>query len=387
MGDRASIRLAWPGRPARADAALALVLAAAGFVELAFSEPPDPLWAVVLPALAATVPLAWRESAPLVVVVAAAAGIAAASAFVDADELPIMLWLAVGAGIYSLGEHGSNAELVVGAPLAALTYAVLGLIEDDPGSAVFGGLIALAAAGVGRAVRVMGFESEVLEARIGVLQEDQERRAREAVSAERARIARELHDVIGHSISVMGVQAGAVRRVLPPELEEARETLLSVERTGRDAVTEMRRLLDLLRSADEAPSAALPTLAHTPQLVADMRHAGLTIEMEIDGELGDLPPGRALAAYRIVQEALTNALKHSPAARVRVSIRRTPDQLEVEVLQEADPAERREAGGAGHGLVGMHERVAMYGGRLAVGPGPGGGFEVRAALPLQTGAG
>jgi signal transduction histidine kinase len=180
----------------------------------------------------------------------------------------------------------------------------------------------------------------------------------------------------------MGVQAGAVRRVLPPELEEARETLLSVERTGRDAVTEMRRLLDLLRSADEAPSAALPTLAHTPQLVADMRHAGLTIEMEIDGELGDLPPGRALAAYRIVQEALTNALKHSPAARVRVSIRRTPDQL-----QEADPAERREAGGAGHGLVGMHERVAMYGGRLAVGPGPGGGFEVRAALPLQTGAG
>jgi signal transduction histidine kinase len=308
-----------------------------------------------------------------------------ASAFGNADDLPLMLWLAVGAGIYSLGEFGSKAQVVAGAVVAAVVYATLGAVQDDAGSAALGGLVPIAALGVGRAVRVMGFESDVLEARIGALEDEQEERAREAVTAERARIARELHDVIGHSISVMGVQAGAVRRVLPPELEEERETLLSVERTGRDAVTEMRRLLDLLRSADEAPSSALPTLGYAPQLVADMRRAGLSVELEIDGDVEDVPPGRALAAYRILQEALTNALKHAPDARVRVCIRRTPERIEVDVLQELGSSTHADDGAARHGLVGMHERVAMYGGRLAVGPGADGGFEVRAALPLQAG--
>ena len=293
--------------------------------------------------------------------------------------------------LLAAGEHGSGAQLLIGGALATVIYAAIGVIEDDPGGAALGGLLPVAAAGVGRAVRLMGFESDVLEARIDRLKEEQEQRAREAVTAERARIARELHDVIGHSISVMGVQAGAVRRVLPPELEEERDTLLSVERTGRDAVTEMRRLLDLLRSADEAPSDALPTLGYAPQLVADMRRAGLSVELEMEARAGDgrrpggRPPGRALAAYRIVQEGLTNALKHAPDARVRVLIRRTSEQLDVEVLQEPGASSDGDDGGAGHGLVGMHERVALYGGRLTVGPGADGGFEVRAALPLQTG--
>ena len=387
MGAHASIRTLPRARPSLADAAVAVVFVAATLVELAFSSPAKPLWASVLAVAAATIPLAWRESAPVLVVVVAAAGILLVAGFVDSDDRPLLLWLAVGAGIYSLGEYGTNRELAVGVVVASLAYALLGVIEDDPGSTALGALMPFAAAGVGRAVRIMGFESDVLEARIGVLQEDQERRAREAVNAERARIARELHDVIGHSISVMGVQAGAVRRVLPRELEEERDTLLSVERTGRDAVTEMRRLLDLLRSADEAPSAALPTLALLPQLIADMRHAGLTIEAEIAGELDDVPPGRALAAYRIVQEALTNALKHAPESRVRVRIRRTADQLEVEVLQDGGAPRADDNGVPGHGLVGMHERVSMYGGRLAAGPGPAGGFEVRAALPLPAGAG
>ena len=138
----------------------------------------------------------------------------------------------------------------------------------------------------------------------------------------------------------MGVQAGAVRRVLPPELEEERETLLSVERAGRDAVTEMRRLLDLLRSADDAPSGALPTLGYVPQLIADMRRAGLGIELEVDGDLDDVPPGRALAAYRIVQEALTNALKHAPDARVRVRIRRPPNRSRWTCSEEPGSSRR-----------------------------------------------
>ena len=387
MGASASIRTVPRAQPGLAGVVVAVVFVAATLVELAFSSPADPLWASVLAVIAATAPLAWRESAPLLVVVVAAAGILFGTAFVDSDDRPLLLWLAVGAGIYSLGEHGTNRELAIGVVFTSLAYTLLGVIEDDAGAAALGALMPFAAAGVGRAVRIMGFESDLLERRIDVLQEEQDRRAREAVNAERARIARELHDVIGHSISVMGVQAGAVRRVLPPELEEERRTLLAVERTGRDAVTEMRRLLELLRSDDDAPSDALPTLGFVPQLIADMRHAGLTIDADLDGGLDDLPPGRALAAYRIVQEALTNALKHAPESRVRLSIRRTAEQLEVEVLQEAGGTRAGNDRGPGHGLVGMHERVSLYGGRLAVGPGPDGGFEVRAALPLQAGPG
>jgi signal transduction histidine kinase len=384
MGALASTQTALP-RPALADAALAAVLAAAALVELAISDPPGRAFAAVLAVLVATLPLAWRETAPLLVVATATAGMLLfAIAFGESEELPLMTWLAVGAGLYSLGEFGSNRAVLAGGALASASYVILGVIEDDPGAIGFGGLLSLGAIGVGRAVRVMGFESDVLEARIDRLQEEQEQRAREAVTAERARIARELHDVIGHSISVMGVQAGAVRRVLPPELAEERETLQSVERTGREAITEMRRLLDLLRATGEAPSGALPTLSLTPQLIADMRHAGLAVEFEADGDLEDVPPGLALAAYRIVQEALTNALKHAPEARVSVRVRRGAGQLDVEVLQAPGAAPRPEREGPGHGLVGMHERVALYGGRLAAGPGPDGGFEVRATLPLQA---
>ena len=224
MGALASTRPASLRRPALADAGLALVLAAVALIELAVSPPPAPVWAPVFAVLLSTLPLAWRESLPLPVVLGAAGGVILASAFGDSQDLPLMLWLAVGAGLYSLGEYGSNSQVVIGGVLAAVAYTTIGAVEDDPGSAALGGLLPIAALAVGRAVRVMGFESDVLGARIETLEEEQERRAGEAVAAERARIARELHDVIGHSISVMGVQAGAVRRVLPPELEEERET-------------------------------------------------------------------------------------------------------------------------------------------------------------------
>jgi signal transduction histidine kinase len=384
MGAAVSSRPEARARPAPGDALLGVVLAAAALVELA-ADPPHVLAPALAGILAASLPLAWRASAPLALVLVAGAGIWFASAFGRADDLPVFAWLAVGAGVYSLGEYGSNRDAVVGGLFAVVAYTALGVTEDDVGSAVFGGLLPFAAIAVGRAVRVMGFESDRLEARIDVLRDEQEERAREAVNAERDRIARELHDVIGHSISVMGVQAGAVRRVLPPELEEERETLLSVERTGRDAVTEMQRLLDLVRDADGVPSAALPDLAQVPRLVQDMRGAGLAIELQTEGLLDDIPPGPSLAAYRIVQEALTNALKHDPDAPVRVSVRRTPQLVAIEVLQPEGSRARAAPGRQGHGLVGMRERVSLYGGTLSAGPGPAGGFEVRAELPLQGG--
>jgi signal transduction histidine kinase len=371
-------------RPGPADVALALLLAAGGLVELSVAPPSGSWGAAVLAALAPSLPLAWREIAPAWVVAVAAGGVVAAASFSSPDELPLLAWLAAGVGVYSLGENGSKGELIAGGAIAIVAYAGVGLLEYDSGHVVAGGVLALAALAVGRAVRVMGLETDVLEARAAELERDRDERARRAVAEERERIARELHDVIGHSISVMGVQAGAVRRVLDPELERERAALLAVERTGRDAVTEMRRLLGLLRSDDAAPAEAAPTLSRAHDLVSDFRRAGLDVELELEGDLADLPPGRSLAGFRILQEALTNALKHAPDAHVRVSLRRGPTQVEIEVLQDLGARKPGEAE-PGQGLVGMRERVALYGGQLSVGPGADGGYEVRARLPLQAG--
>jgi signal transduction histidine kinase len=180
----------------------------------------------------------------------------------------------------------------------------------------------------------------------------------------------------------MGVQAGAVRRRLQPGQDPEREALLAVERTGRDAVAEMRRLLGFLRSADsDSSTAALPTLRRLDDLAAEMRRAGLEVELRVEGDLDGATPGRELAAFRIVQEALTNVLKHSPGARVEVVLTSTAAALEIEVRDDGAGRVPARENGAGHGLVGMRERVGMYGGRLDAGPRDDGGFEVRATLP------
>jgi signal transduction histidine kinase len=229
----------------------------------------------------------------------------------------------------------------------------------------------------------MGFETDTLEARAAQLERERDEGARAAVEAERARIGRELHDVIGHSISVMGVQAGAVRRVLAPELEREREALLAVERTGRDAVTEMRRLLGFLRPDDEgaSPTEPLPTLKRLDELVVEMRRAGLDVELHVEGDLDDLSAGRALAAFRIVQEAFTNALRHAPGSHVRAALCSAPGELRIEVVDDGNGRAPAEPDRGGYGLIGMRERVTLYGGTLEAGPRPDRGFAVVARLP------
>ena len=244
----------------------------------------------------------------------------------------------------------------------------------------------LGALAVGRAVREMGFEADMLEARTSQLERERDEKAQAAVAEERARIARELHDVIGHSISVMGVQAGAVRRLLAPEQEREREALLAVERTGRDAVEEMHRLLGFLRSNGERVIPGTPlTLQRVNDLVAEMRRAGLQVDLHVDGQLDDLPAGRALAAFRILQEALTNVLRHAPGARVSASLRRTAADLQIEVVDDGGTRPVTSSGGGGQGLVGMRERAALYGGTLEAGPRPERGFMVVARLPAGGG--
>jgi signal transduction histidine kinase len=206
--------------------------------------------------------------------------------------------------------------------------------------------------------------------------------AREAVVAERSRIARELHDAIAHNVSMMVVQAGAERRVLADEQSSTREVLETVERIGRGALTEMRRLVGMLRSDETDPLAPQRGLDDLARLVTQVREAGLPVELEVEGERRELPVGLELSAYRIVQEALTNALKHAGDAHATVRVRYGADSLELEIVDDGAGGAAQAAGG-GHGLVGMRERVALYGGRFEASRHPAGGFTVRALLPIR----
>jgi signal transduction histidine kinase len=218
------------------------------------------------------------------------------------------------------------------------------------------------------------------ERRAELAERERDVAAREAVVEERARIARELHDVIAHNVSMIVVQAGAERRLV--ERGSTQEVLESIEQIGRSALTEMRRLVGMLRSDADDPLAPQPGLDDLPTLVTQVREAGLPVELRIEGEQRELAAGVELSAYRIVQEALTNALKHAGDAHAEVRVRYGPDSLELEIADDGAGAAGRAASG-GHGLVGMRERAALYGGRLDAGRRASGGFAVRVVLPIQ----
>ena len=375
-----------PGRPVAVDAAVALVFLALAQLEVVLADSAAPLEAKLVGATLTTVPLAWRTAAPLPVAALTTGGFAVAVALglpPDGSLFPIIAPIVA---VYTVGAHGSAMALALAVLAGSVPYCAAIAVSgaDDANVALYVGSV-LGALLVGRAVRAMGFEVDALEARTTALERERDEVAQAAVAGERARIARELHDVIGHSISVMGLQAGAVRRVLRPEQERERDALLAVERTGRDSVAEMHRLLCLLREDGTGATTALPTVRRLDDLIADVRRAGLEVDLEVEGDLGDVTPGRALAAFRILQEALTNALKHAPDAHVRARVARSAAGIVVEVADNGTgtgtgTGTAPNATG-GHGLVGMRERVALYGGTLAAGPAPGGGFAVRARIP------
>jgi signal transduction histidine kinase len=210
---------------------------------------------------------------------------------------------------------------------------------------------------------------------------EREERALTAVAEERNRIARELHDVIGHSVSVMTVQASAVRRLMRPDQTKERAALETVEATGREALSEMRRMVGVLRSAGDAPDLAPPpSLDQLDAMVENFRRAGLDVATESEGEAVPLPPGLELTAYRLVQEALTNTLNHAQATRAVVRVSFREDSLLLCVRDNGHGPSG--AAAPGHGLLGMRERVEVYGGELTAGAAEGGGYELRAELPL-----
>ncbi|MGD9700958.1 MAG: sensor histidine kinase [Acidimicrobiia bacterium] len=226
-----------------------------------------------------------------------------------------------------------------------------------------------------------------LEGKNRLLEQARLELADRAVTEERLRIARELHDVVAHTMSVVAVHAGTGRMVAEDDPAAAREALATIETTTRSALTEMRRLLGVLRESGGEESSGLapaPGLADLDALVAEVVRSGVTVEVQVDGERTHVPPGVDLAAYRIVQEALTNVIKHAGRVRATVAVRYSGDAVTVEVDDEGPISRdsRPEPATTGHGLAGMRERVAMYHGQLDAGPGPNGGFHVTARLPF-----
>jgi signal transduction histidine kinase len=233
----------------------------------------------------------------------------------------------------------------------------------------------------GWAVHQRAVEAEAAEDRAAQAERERDAAARLAVAEERVRIARELHDVVAHAVSVMVLQVGAVRHGLPAALAEDREALTGVEQVGRTALTEMRRLLVALRREEDGPERTpQPGLDDLDALVLEITRAGLPVRVEVEGRPVALPRAIDLSAYRIVQEGLTNALRHARATRAEVTLGYEPGQLQLQVRDDGVGA--IDGDGLGHGLLGVRERVKIYGGDLVAGPGPVGGFLLKARLPL-----
>jgi signal transduction histidine kinase len=364
-------------------AGLGLGLAGAVVGQGKMDGPTGPLWFDVLAVLAIVTPLFLRRRLPVGAPVAVGVAVVLTS-FVD-ERLVTYLFVPFVAGcaaVFLMGLLPERAQAVAGLVLACAVAALvtyrdpIGNLDGFIATSVIFGILWTIAFALGRKFQ----EADEAKKRAARAEREREERARAAVTEERARIARELHDVVGHSVSVMTVQASAVRRLLRPEQQREREALLVVEQTGREALAEMRRMVGVLRRPEEAPALApQPSLQHLDRLVEQAREAGLPVEVRIEGDPLPLPAGVDLTAYRLVQEGLTNTLKHARAEQAQVLVRYGGGDVEVTVSDDGRGAGSGDGGG--HGLVGMRERVAVYGGELEAGPRPEGGYRLRAKLP------
>jgi signal transduction histidine kinase len=379
MRVRSGVR-ALRSRPVVSDASLALVLAllVVGDVWTSGDYLTGPRWVYVVAGLLMSVPLALRRRSPLAVVtVVMGALIAQSLALGDSAPSPdseLVSWLIA---VYSVAVHGDRRAAFIGGGIS-LGAGLVWLGPDDfllP-VVMFGGAWL-----AGRLMQGRQLYATALEERAGVLERERDVNARVAAAEERVRLARELHDVVGHSLSLMVVQAGAERLALGEQRPLTREALVAIERTGREALAEMSRLLGILRTEGEQLALApRPSLAYVEALVQTVRDAGVPADLCVEGEPATLPPGIDVSAYRILQEALTNVVKHAGPARASVVVRYSSRAVEVEVVDDGRGwVNGREPG---YGLAGMRERVELCGGTLEAGRGANGGFAVRARLPF-----
>lgn len=378
QADRARAAL-W-SRPPGIDIVVAAVLVAVAELEAWTGEVTRPRWLHALLAAAALAALAWRRRFPVAVL-----GVVVVCLLVLDPDSTFSLFAGVVIAAYTVGAELDPPRAWLGPVLAVAPFWILFALSDEaaPSDFVATALLYGGAWAVGTLVRDRSRRTERLAERARELERERDLRAEAARAEERARIARELHDVISHSISVVTIQAQAVRRRLGPGHEREAEDLRALETTARNAMAEMRRLFGILRSDGERLALApQPGLDQLDALAAETRASGLRVEVTIEGERAPLPPGVDLAAYRIVQEGLTNARKHAGATAVEVGLRYGERDLEITVADDGRGA-GAELDGGGHGLIGMRERAKLYGGTLEAGPRPGGGFRVRAALPYR----
>ena len=369
---------------------LIAVMAIAGMLELVIGRdspgaPSLPVWTSVLLVAVLVLPLFARRRFPF-----AAPAIywvlAPALTLFDGLLIPFIGSLGVVglATAFLLGNLRSRVKAGVG--LVLIVIGILIVIGNIPGDQTasqftFITLRFVVAWIAGYALRERAEQAEAAEMRAVHAERERESAARVAVAEERARIARELHDIVAHAVSVMVLQVGAVRHKLPDSLAEDRDALKGVERAGRTALAEMRRLLAAMRpDGDEAQLVPQPGLDGLNSLLADVGRAGLPVELHLEGEPYPLPRGVDLSAYRIVQEGLTNALKHAQASDADVIVRYRPDEVEIEVRDNGNGNVISD--GLGHGLVGIRERVKIYGGEMSARPEPEGGFVLSTRLPI-----
>jgi signal transduction histidine kinase len=345
--------------------------------------PEGPLWFDVVAAAAFLAPLFARRRYPFGAPVAALVMIAITS-FIDPGLLDddFLLFLTLIAVAFLFGMAPRRRQAVAGLLILQGVLAV-GLHNSKTGSVgdwLWSLVTFTVAWAVGFGLNQKFREADQAKERAARLEREREDEARLAVADERARIARELHDIVGHSVSVMTVQAAGVRSLLRPHQEREREALQVVEQTGREALAEMRRLVGVLRRPEEGPALApQPSLQHLDKLVDQAREAGLPVQLAVEGDPVQLAAGVDLTAYRLVQEGLTNALKHANAQRAQVRVRYDDGYVNVTVTDDGTGDGGGESGG--HGLVGMRERITVYGGELEAGPLPEGGYELHARLP------
>jgi signal transduction histidine kinase len=371
------------------DALVALAVATIGVVEVVANTAIRPEVVAIVVEVALGAALWWRHQRPLLAVTAVAVlQVVEAVAGVPLQQ-PIVPLLASAIVIYAVVAHGSLRIGLVGLSIMIVAVAAETVVQHKGvGNFAFAMVFAVGTFFVARTVAYRTRHADEMRERADEVEQRRDDDVRRAAEAERTRIARELHDVIAHSVGVMVVQAGAAERVLDRDPEAAVAALRSVQGTGRQAIAEMARLVSILREGgEEVGLAPQPGIDDVTALVEETRRSGLPVELEVSGPAQPVAPALGLTIYRIVQEALTNIRKHAGDARATVRLSYAPGAITTEVRDTgaaSGAAPVHKVDGTGHGLIGMRERVAMYGGTLQLDHPDGGGFVVRARLPIEA---
>jgi signal transduction histidine kinase len=375
-------------RLARIDLVAGIGLAIVCSIDAAFGAGEHAAAATILTA-AAVLPVAWRRRRPLTVLAWMLGVFVFENVFVTSVQPFNTVLAAVAMAIYGGGAYTDGRRAFAGLAIAAVGMGSIQATFGGPvkvGEIVWLVTLSLVFWLLARAVRTRTRLTEALHETALQAEEAREAAAERAVAEERRRIAREMHDIVAHSVSVMVVQAGGARAILDRDPARSQEAAARIEETGRAALAEMRRLLGILNAPDgHATLAPAPSLGSVGALVAGARAAGLPVRLSVEGDPRPLPAGVDLAAYRVIQEAITNAIKHAGASETDVCVRYRDADVELEVSDRGPAAPSATAlAGAGHGLIGMRERVRVFGGELSAGQRDGGGFAVRARIPLHA---